>query len=98
MAAAVMGDAAVSAGAQKHHLVFPGVRAQRPPVTEDHGLSRAPVLVVDLRAVFGSDRGHCLSPGLIGGVVDLSCPSAASARPGGSPAGPLWELNFDAAC
>src|ERR1019366_7063205 len=67
MAAAVMGDAAVSADAQKHHLVFPGVRAQRPPVTEDHGLSRAPVLVVDLRAVFGSDRGHCLSPWLIGG-------------------------------
>ncbi len=27
MAAAVMGDAAVSAGGQKHHLVFPGVRA-----------------------------------------------------------------------
>src|SRR5207247_10224850 len=48
VAAAVMGDAAVAAGSQKEHLVFPGVRAQRPAMTEDHGLSTAPVLVVQL--------------------------------------------------
>src|SRR5438094_213082 len=48
VAAAVMGDAAVAAGSQKEHLVFPGVRAQRPAMTEDHGLSAAPVLVVQL--------------------------------------------------
>src|SRR5665647_1976173 len=58
MAAAVMADAAVSVGAQKHHLVLPGVRAQRPAVAEDHGLATAPVLVVDLRAVFRRYRGH----------------------------------------
>ena len=58
MAAAVMGDAAVAAGGQKEHLVFPGIRAERPAMAEDYGLSAAPVLVVDLRAVFGRDRGH----------------------------------------
>ncbi len=58
MAAAVMGDAAISAGSQKEHLVFKGIRAERPAMAEDHGLSAAPVLVIDLRAVFGRDRGH----------------------------------------
>ena len=48
MAAAVMRDAAVAARGQKHHLVFPGVGAQRPAVAEDDGLSRAPVLVVEI--------------------------------------------------
>ncbi len=50
MATAVMGEAAVAAGGQKQHLVFPGVRAQRPAMAEDYGLSAAPVLVVDLDA------------------------------------------------
>src|SRR5207253_101720 len=58
MAAAVMGDTAVAAGGQKEHLVLKGVCAQWPAVAEDDGLSTAPVLVVDLRAVLGSDRGH----------------------------------------
>jgi hypothetical protein len=58
MAAAVMGDAAISVGNQKEHLVFPGVCAQRPAMAEDCGLSAAPVLVIDLRSVFGRDRGH----------------------------------------
>src|SRR6266568_2558933 len=69
VAAAVMGDAAVAAGNQKEHLVFPGVRAQRPAMTEDHGLSAAPVLVIDLRAVLGSDCGHGGSPYLRLGEV-----------------------------
>src|SRR5205823_11283838 len=67
VAAAVGGDAAVSAGAQKQHLVFPGVGAQRPAMAEDHGLSATPVLVIDLRAVLGRDRAH--------GVLSLSCSS-----------------------
>src|SRR5450830_2183509 len=77
MAATVMGDAAVSARAQKHHLVFPGVRAQRPAMAEDHGLSAAPVLVIDLCTVFRRNRAHCEPPSLSAGVVDLSCPSNA---------------------
>jgi hypothetical protein len=60
MAAAVMGDAAVSVGGQKHHLVFPCVCAQRPAMAEDYGLSAAPVLVIDLSVVFGCDRGHVM--------------------------------------
>ena len=42
VAAAIMRDAAIAARGQKEHLVFPGVRAQRPAVAEDHGLSRCP--------------------------------------------------------
>src|SRR5947208_16093169 len=48
MAAAVMSDAAISVGRKKEHLVLEGVRAQRPPMAEDDGLSAAPVLVVQL--------------------------------------------------
>src|SRR2546422_11474492 len=58
MAAAVMGDAAISTRGQKQHLVFPCVRAERPAMAEDYGLSRAPVLVVDLRAIFCRDCRH----------------------------------------
>ena len=42
VAAAVMRDAAVAARGQKEHLVFEGVRAQRPAVAEDDRLSRCP--------------------------------------------------------
>jgi hypothetical protein len=48
VAAAVMGDAAVSVGAYEEHLVLPGVRAQRPAVAEDDGLALPPVLVVEV--------------------------------------------------
>ena len=58
MTAAIVGDHPISVLAQEEHLVFPGVRAQRPAMTEDDGLPRAPVLEVDLRAVLGHDRGH----------------------------------------
>jgi hypothetical protein len=56
----IVGDAAVPPRGEKHHLVFPGIRAQRPSVAEDHRLSPAPVLEVDLRVVFRRDRGHTM--------------------------------------
>jgi hypothetical protein len=58
MATAVMGNAAVSVGGQKHHLVLPGVRAQRPAMAEDYGLTAAPVFVVKINVagVFFADR------------------------------------------
>jgi hypothetical protein len=62
MTTAVMGDAAIAALRQKQHLIVPGIRAQGPPVAEDHGLSRTPILVVNLRAVFGRDRRHNVTP------------------------------------
>ena len=58
VAAAVMGDAAISVRRQEEHLVFEGIRGKRPTVAEDHRLPGAPVLVVNLRAVFGRERTH----------------------------------------
>src|ERR1035437_9287092 len=56
VAATVMGNTAITLGRQEEHLRPPTVRTQRPPVTENDGLTRAPVLVADLCAVFGGDR------------------------------------------
>ena len=53
VAAAVMGDAAIAARGEIEHLIFEGIGRQRPAMTEDHRLSAAPVVVIDLRAVFG---------------------------------------------
>ena len=58
VAATIMGDAAIAVGSQVDHLAFPGIGIERPAVAEDDGLSRAPVLVVDFRAVFGGDCAH----------------------------------------
>jgi hypothetical protein len=58
MPSAIVCDAAVSVGSQEDHLVFPRIGAQRPAVTEDQRLSLAPVLVIDLRAIFGRDSRH----------------------------------------
>jgi imidazoleglycerol phosphate synthase glutamine amidotransferase subunit HisH len=41
MAASVMRDAAKPAVGEKQHLVFPGVGAQRPAMTENHRHTRA---------------------------------------------------------
>ncbi len=55
MAAAIMGNASISPGGQKEHLVLKGIRGERPAMTENDRLSLSPVLVVNLRAVFGRD-------------------------------------------
>src|SRR6516165_4197069 len=68
MAAAIMGDAAVAAGSQEEHLVFEGIGAERPSVAEDHGLSGAPIVEIDLCAVLCRDCAH--STALLG-VDDL---------------------------
>jgi len=47
-----MGNAAISPGSEKKHLVFKSIRAERPAVAENNGLSLAPVVVVNLRAIF----------------------------------------------
>ena len=56
--APVMGDDAVALLQEEQHLVVPVVGRQRPPMAEHDRLARAPVLVEDLRAVVGGDRGH----------------------------------------
>jgi hypothetical protein len=58
VAAAIMGNASIAARSEKEHLIFKGVRGERPAVTENDRLSLAPVVVIDLRAVFGRDRAH----------------------------------------
>src|SRR5690242_1001862 len=58
VAAAVMGDAAITVLGKEEHLVFPGVGRQRPAVTEHDRLTGAPVLKIDLRAVFGGNVWH----------------------------------------
>jgi hypothetical protein len=51
MAAAIMGDAAVAARGQEKHLILKRIAAERPTVTENHGLTVTPILEVDFRTV-----------------------------------------------
>jgi hypothetical protein len=60
MATAIVSDTAVAVSGQADHLVFPRVRAEWPTMTEDDGLSRAPVLVIDFVVVAGIDRRHVM--------------------------------------
>ena len=64
MAAPVVGNNAVALAEEVQQLLVPIVRAQWPTVMKDEGLrlSRAPILVEDLHAVFGRDDAHVLSP------------------------------------
>ena len=58
MAAPVMGDDAVALLDEVEHLRVPVVTAQRPAVMKNDRLTGAPVLVIDLRSVFGRDCSH----------------------------------------
>jgi hypothetical protein len=58
VASSVMGDHAVAVTEEKQHLRVPVIGRQRPTMAEDDGLSLAPILVVNLRSVFGCNRVH----------------------------------------
>src|SRR5882724_10993539 len=58
MTSAVERDDAIAVLAEEQHLCVPVVCGERPAMTENHRLSFAPVLVVNLCAVFCRDRGH----------------------------------------
>src|ERR1700692_3573034 len=60
MAAPVMRNAPEAALAQKQHLVFPRVRAQRPAMAENYRLPLAPILVINLCAVSRCYRAHAI--------------------------------------
>jgi hypothetical protein len=62
MTAAVVSNAAITFRGEEEHLVLEGIGAERPPVTEDHGLPSTPILVIDLGAVLGGDGCHFDSP------------------------------------
>ncbi len=53
-----MSDAPVALRGQEKHLVFKGICGQRPSVTKNDRLTGAPVFVVNLRSIFGSDNAH----------------------------------------
>src|SRR5437773_11700585 len=53
-----MSDATIAALRQEEHLVLEGLRREGPSMAEHDRLSLAPVVVVDLRAVFGRDVAH----------------------------------------
>ena len=58
MAAPVVGDDAVATLEEEQHLGVPVIGRQRPAVTEDNRLARAPVLVEDLDTVGCGEYGH----------------------------------------
>jgi len=43
---------------EEEHLRLPGIRRERPAMAEGDDRARAPVLVVDLRAVLSRDAAH----------------------------------------
>src|SRR5271154_6606013 len=58
MASPVVRDHSIAALPEEQHLPVPIVSAQRPTVREDNGLSRAPVLVINLCSIFGCNSCH----------------------------------------
>src|ERR1700684_3366178 len=58
VATAIMGDHAITMFQEEQHLVVPVVRAERPAMTENHGLSGTPILIKNRRAIFDGDRAH----------------------------------------
>src|SRR4051812_19237531 len=58
VAAAIMGYDAITVIEEEQHLRVPVISRQRPSMTEHDGLTFAPVLVIDLRAVFSRDASH----------------------------------------
>src|ERR1700676_3418981 len=62
VAAAVMGDDSIAVTEEEQHLRVPVIGRQRPAMREHHRLSTAPILVVNLGAVFGLDGWHGRTP------------------------------------
>src|SRR5439155_166634 len=58
MAAPVVGYDAIAVLEEEQHLRIPIIGRQRPAVTENDGLTRAPVLEIDLCSIFGGGRVH----------------------------------------
>src|SRR6266487_4192415 len=93
MAAAIMGDAAVSAGGEKVHLVFESIRRQRPAVAEDDGRSLAPIVVIDLRAILGLERRHSDSPVAAHERRGFPCLRSGASEACGYASAPAWGRN-----
>src|SRR6266700_1197980 len=55
VSATIMGDGTITMRGHEEQLVVPGVGIERPSVTENDGLSRAPILVKNRSSVLCSD-------------------------------------------
>src|ERR1700735_732943 len=66
VAATIVSNHAISLAQEEHHLSVPVVGRQRPTVMKKDRLSRAPVFIENLGAIFGGNRRH-------GIVLLLSC-------------------------
>ena len=75
MPTAVVGSAVLTARSQIEHLVLKGIRAQRPAMAEDNGLTRAPILELDLRTVLGSNWIHIRNSNPIHSYLSLRRPA-----------------------
>src|SRR5215471_17087249 len=86
MPAAIVGDHSVALGPEEQHLRIPRVGIQWPAVGEHDGLSRSPVLVKDVGAVFGGDEWHGGAPFDGGGAIltTHACHSSAGVSATGS--------------
>src|SRR6266487_4369407 len=58
VASSVMGDDAIAVFEEEQHLRVPVIGRERPAMTEDDGLSFAPIFIINLRSIFGCDRVH----------------------------------------
>ena len=65
--AAIVSDDAIALIEKEQHLRIPVIGRQRPAMTENDGLTLAPILVVNLDAVFGRDCAHGFLPLFVGG-------------------------------
>jgi hypothetical protein len=78
VAATVMRDDAIAVIEEEHHLCVPVIARERPTMTEHDRLTFPPVLIENLGAVFGGDRGHREPP------ASMNCVDRAKNRNQGS--------------
>src|SRR5580704_12166731 len=62
MASPVVRNDAIATLPEEQHLAVPVVRSQRPAMRKHDRLPLAPILVIDLRTVFGCNRCHFSPP------------------------------------
>jgi hypothetical protein len=96
MASAVMRYDAIAVLEEEQHLRVPVIGRQRPAMAEHNGLTFTPVLIVDLRPVFGCNCTHLttslpvlLPPGIVSKRRDSSYRSGRS---------PDWIKSKNPAC
>jgi hypothetical protein len=62
VAAAIVGNHAIAVIEEEQHLRVPIVGRERPAMTEDDGLTFAPVLIENINTIFGLDEAHMSLP------------------------------------